>query len=143
MGRDTLQNLYRELSMGEKETELIYVSCAFGRADPSVREKRIELVSKFCAQKMREGFIVFCPLVHNYHILKYGLPIGWQYWEKFNTELLQRCDRLYVLKLEGWENSEGIRAEVAIARSLNIPIDYHEFNLVQKGAPILLKEDSL
>lgn len=125
--------------MNEKKSELIYVSCAFGQDDQSVRELRIDLVSRFCAQKMREGVIVFCPLIHNYHILKYGLPVGWDYWEKFNKELLQRCDRIYVLKLEGWEKSIGIQAEITIARSLNIPIEYQESSLIQKETDSLAK----
>lgn len=117
--------------------ELIYVSCAFGQDDPHVREKRIDLVSRFCAEKMREGIIVFCPLIHNYYILRYGLPIGWSYWEKFNTQLLKRCDRLFVLKLEGWERSEGIQAEVTLARKFNIPIEYHEFDPLKDNASFL------
>ncbi len=114
--------------MDDNEHELIYVACAFGQVDPEIRQQRIESVSRFCAEKMRQGVVVFCPLIHNYHILKYGLPIGWSYWEKFNKELLKRCDRLYVLKLEDWEKSIGIQAEVAIARSFNIPIEYHEYD---------------
>ncbi len=111
------------------QTELVYVACAFGQDDPKIRKLRVESVSYFCAQKMREGIVVFCPLIHNYYILKYGLPIGWTYWEKFNSELLCRSDRLLVLKIEGWENSEGILAEITIARKLKIPIDYHEFDV--------------
>lgn len=127
--------------MNEEKSELIYVSCAFGQADPRVREHRIDLVSRFCAKKMREGIVVFCPLIHNYHILKYGLPIGWDYWEKFNKELLQKCDRLYVLKLEDWENSVGIQAEVSIARKFNIPIEYHEYESEPVEYVTLLEED--
>ncbi|MCH9631798.1 MAG: hypothetical protein S4CHLAM6_01160 [Chlamydiae bacterium] len=126
--------------MSEKASGLIYVSCAFGEEDQSIRELRIELVSRFCAQKMREGVIVFSPLIHNYHILKYGLPIGWDYWEKFNKKLLERCDRLYVLKLKGWEKSIGIQAEIAIARSLDIPIEYQEPGALENETISLTKK---
>lgn len=125
--RILLQKLDLRTFMDEKSNELIYVACAFCQADPEIRQQRIDNVSRFCAEKMRQGVVVFCPLIHNYHILKYGLPIGWSYWEQFNKELLKRCDRLYVLKLEDWEKSVGLQAEVAIARSLNIPIEYHEY----------------
>ncbi len=129
--------------MEEEKSELIYVACAFGQADSGLRKQRIDLVSRFCAEKMREGIVVFCPLIHNYHILKYGLPIGWAYWEKFNKKLLEKCNRLYVLKLEDWENSVGIQAEVAIARKLNIPIEYHEYELSTGDHSELLEEEQL
>ncbi len=109
-------------------TKLVYVACAFQQDDPKIRKERIESVACFCADQMRKGIVVFCPLVHNYGILKYGLPIGWDYWEKFNKVLLARCDKLFVLKLKGWEKSIGLQAEIATARELKIPIEYHEFH---------------
>lgn len=114
--------------MKEQNSELIYVACAFDGPTSTIRQHRIEVASKFCAHKMRQGVIVFCPLVHNYQILKYGLPIGWDYWEKFNSQLLQKCDRLFVLKIEGWEHSTGIQAEISLAREFLIPIEYHDID---------------
>lgn len=97
--------------------------------DSNNRKMRIDSASRFCAQKMREGIVVFCPLIHNYYILQHGLPVGWDYWEKFNKELLKRSDRLYVLKLKGWEQSLGVQAEIALGREYQIPIEYHEFEI--------------
>lgn len=113
--------------MEKNRAELVYVSCAFMESDVNIRKLRIDLASRFCAQKMREGVVVFCPLIHNYCILQHGLPVGWDYWEKFNKELLVRSNKLYVLKLEGWEKSLGVQAEISLARKLQIPIEYHEF----------------
>lgn len=118
--------------MSHNEDDLVYVACAFGENDPTIRELRIDLASCFCAEKMREGIVVFCPLIHNYYILKHGLPVGWDYWERFNSKLLKRADKLFVLKLKGWEKSVGIQAEIALARKYSIPIEYHEFNAPER-----------
>lgn len=110
--------------MKETEEKLTYLACPFNHVDPSVREKRYNLASSYASKLMREGHLVFCPLSHNLPILHYGLPIGWDFWEKFNRSFLERCDRLLVLKLEGWKESIGVQSEIKIAQELNIPIEY-------------------
>ncbi len=105
--------------------ELIYLACPFYHIDIHIRESRVEVASRFASDLMRKGVLVFCPLAHNLAILRYGLPIGWDYWERFDKNFLRRCDRLYVLKLEGWRHSSGVQGEIRIARELNMPIEYH------------------
>ena len=39
-----------------------------------------------------------------------------------NQEALKRCDEIYVLK--GWENSEGTKKEIALAKKLKIKVTY-------------------
>jgi hypothetical protein len=41
-----------------------------------------------------------------------------------NREFLRGCDEIVVLMLDGWEESEGVRAELAIAAELSLPIGY-------------------
>jgi hypothetical protein len=107
-------------------SELIYLACPFNHMDPSTRERRSHAAGRFASKLMRDGMMIFCPLSHHVSILQYGLPVGWDYWEKFNTEFLKKCDKLYVLKLEGWKDSVGVQAEIRLARKLNLPIEYHE-----------------
>lgn len=48
----------------------------------------------------------------------YGLWIG------YDLKILRDCDALVVVKLDGWNNSAGVKAEMDEARSLGIPIIY-------------------
>lgn len=41
--------------------------------------------------------------------------------------LISKCDELWVLKIDGWEQSKGVSAEIEYAESLNIPIKYKEY----------------
>lgn len=38
--------------------------------------------------------------------------------------MISACQRLVVLKLEGWETSTGVTAEIEIAKRKGISVDY-------------------
>ena len=73
---------------------------------------------------MTGGILVFSPLTHNAPLVESGLPRGWQYWKVYDRTLVERCDRLIVLTLSGWDTSEGVRQEIAIAKECGLAIDY-------------------
>lgn len=49
--------------------------------------------------------------------------ISGERWYEYGFELLQRCDRLWVLELTGWRESHGVQREIAIATSRGIPLE--------------------
>jgi hypothetical protein len=57
-------------------------------------------------------------------MVRYGLPDDWKFWSQQDRRLLEACDELWVLTLDGWQQSVGIQAEIAIARELGKPIRY-------------------
>jgi len=52
------------------------------------------------------------------------MPTDWEYWERFDRVMLQQCTELHVLQIEGWYESEGVRAEVCMAEQLGLPVTY-------------------
>ena len=62
---------------------------------------------------------MFAPIIQGHALVPYGLPTSWSYWEPHAKQHIQRCDELVVLTLDGWENSEGAQAEIAIAHALH------------------------
>ena len=38
------------------------------------------------------------------------------------------CKCVLVLKLDGWEESTGVKAEIKIAESLGIPVEYVDYD---------------
>ena len=54
------------------------------------------------------------------------LPTDWNYWKNYLELILPRCDELWVLKMEGWDKSNGVAGEIELAKKLNIPINYLE-----------------
>jgi len=76
---------------------------------------------------MRTGEIIFCPIAHTHPIaVRCELPRGFDYWEKYDREILSRCTKLVVVKMDGWMESRGIACEIAIADQLGLPVQYME-----------------
>ncbi|MCZ2108548.1 MAG: DUF4406 domain-containing protein, partial [Dehalococcoidia bacterium] len=42
---------------------------------------------------------------------------SWQEWAAMNDEMIDFCDEVYVLGIEGWQESKGIAHEIAYARA--------------------------
>jgi len=66
--------------------------------------------------------MVFSPIAHSHPLTRYGLPTDWTFWRRYDRAHMERCDELAVLMLDGWRESKGVRAEMAIARELNMPV---------------------
>lgn len=71
------------------------------------------------------GIMVYSPIIHNHPIAKLtNNPTDFHYWKDFDLSMLQRCDQLLVLDAPGWENSFGVKEEIAFAKTHKIPIKH-------------------
>jgi len=73
---------------------------------------------------MRDRRPVFSPIAHSVPIARFGLPTTWDYWEAVDRRHLEVCDEVVVLTLPGWQESQGVQAELRIAAALGKPIRY-------------------
>ena len=101
---------------------MIYLASPYTHADAAVRQKRFEAACRAAARLMRQGTIVFSPIAHSVPIAEHGLPLDWQFWQRNDRRLLEACDEVAVLVLDGWEQSVGVQAEMRIATELGKPI---------------------
>ena len=111
--------------MSEK---LIYLASPYSNPNPAVSERRFIAVCHYAADLMRAGYMVFSPIAHTHPIAKYGLPKDWAFWSRCDRVLLERCDELWVVQMDGWDTSIGVQAEIAIAKELGKPVLYLEVN---------------
>lgn len=51
-----------------------------------------------------------------------ALPGDWAYWGDYSMVMLKKCDVMVVLKIEGWEQSTGVKEEMLIAAENDVPI---------------------
>ena len=100
---------------------MIYLASPYTHADAGVREERFRAACRAAATLMRQGHVVFAPIVHGHPLVAEGLPIEWPWWERFDREHLSRCDEVVVLMLDGWESSAGVQAEIRIAAESGKP----------------------
>ena len=79
---------------------------------------------------MQRGLIIFSPITHSHPIAECSdLPTNWEFWETFDRAYLEASSELIVLKLDGWEESKGVQAEIAIAEELGLSITYLEYKV--------------
>jgi hypothetical protein len=102
----------------------IYLASPYSDPDPAVREQRFVAACRAAAELIRQGKTVFSPIVHGHTICRYGLPLDWRFWERHDRRFLEVCDEVVVLMLDGWRESVGVTAEIAIARELGKPVTF-------------------
>lgn len=104
---------------------MIFVCTPYNHENPAIVEARYDFTVEYIAKRFVEGKFVFSPVVYAHNIVKkHNLPQDWDNWNNFCIEFLKKATEVHVLQQEGWENSKGIKAELEIAKMLNIPIKY-------------------
>ncbi len=113
---------------------MMYLASPYSHVDPAVREQRFTIATRVAAQLIRAGHQVFSPISHSHPIAANGVPSDWTSWEAFDRRMLEACDELVVLMLDGWRESRGVQAEIDLAIEMDLPIRYlrpDEFNVSQ------------
>jgi hypothetical protein len=102
---------------------MIYVASPYSHPDKAVRDARFREVCAFVARMFRDGMTAFSPIAHSHSIAEiYGLPVEFEFWKRFNIDMLRRCDALWIVKMDGWKTSRGIADELELAVSMNLPV---------------------
>ena len=102
---------------------LVYMASPYTHKSARVRHKRFVDVTKAGAKLKEAGFAVVLPITTSVPMVKYsGLKSTWEDWKDNDLEFLSCCDALVVLKLDGWKESIGVKAEMVFADQHLIPI---------------------
>lgn len=106
---------------------MIYLAIPYTHADPAVMDARAEVADHVAALLTRAGYEVYSPISSWHHIAKkYDLPTDHAYWKRLNDNILSICDRLMVIKLDGWEESQGVQDEIEMAEGLCLEIIHED-----------------
>lgn len=107
---------------------MIYLASPYSHPDPRVREQRYFTVCFAAAKMMAAGHHIFSPIAHTHGICEQGTYLGlaypYEFWKKFDEEMLRLCSELWVLRMDGWEESVGIKAEIVYAASIGKSFKY-------------------
>ena len=106
---------------------MIYLATPYTHSDKSIEESRFEEACRIAGRLMAQGLVVFCPIAHTHPIaVRCDLPRGWDYWKKFDQEFIRASEKVVVAKMDSWQESRGVQAEIQIAQSLGIPVEFME-----------------
>jgi len=101
-----------------------YLAVPYSHPDPEIRELRFQLANRIASILMQEGRFIYSPISHSHPIALYGLPKGWDFWQKYDIAFLHLCKKMIIVMLDGWEESVGIKNEIEIMQQMNKPIEY-------------------
>lgn len=102
---------------------LAYLACPYSHPDSAVRKRRLFAANWMASRLLAEGVYVYSPLTHNLPLDQQGTLTGWKNWQTFDLLMVSRCDKVIVMKMDGWQSSEGVLAECRHAQSLGLPIE--------------------
>ncbi len=105
---------------------IIYLASPYSHPDPAMRELRYKQACEVAALLMRDGHLVYSPIAHSHPLTAFGLPANWEFWRPLDEAMLAKCQALVVARLSDWEQSRGVRAELAQARELGLKIGFVE-----------------
>jgi hypothetical protein len=106
---------------------LTYLACPYSHPERAVRVSRFEAANRASAVLMARGEHVYSPISHTHPIAEAGaLPLGWEFWEQYDRIYLGISRKIVVLMLDGWRESKGVIAELAIAKEMSIPVEFIE-----------------
>lgn len=106
---------------------LVYLASPYSHPSPLVKAQRFEAVCRVAGRLMKKGVCVFSPIAHSHPIEQHfedGSPEGHDFWLRQDFAILERASKLMVLKLDGWEASRGVAAEIEFARVNSIPFEF-------------------
>ncbi len=101
----------------------IYLASPYSSRDAKLRAARYKRAVKATATLMERGEVVFCPIAYGHSFEDASnKQFPYEYWIRWSRAILAGAAKLYVLTTEGWDTSVGVREEVTLAHSLNIPV---------------------
>jgi hypothetical protein len=109
---------------------VIYLACPYTDPDPAIRKARFEAATAVAAELIRSGHIVYSPITmtHPIDMVLAGASntLGSDYWVAFDEAFMEMCSEMVVIRLDGWQRSNGIRREISYFTDHKKPIRYRD-----------------
>lgn len=103
---------------------MIYLASPYTDKNPEIQEYRFQAVCYAARRLLTKGIKIFSPVAHSHPISRYGLPGNWEFWEGWDKEFIDACQEIWVLCLDGYKESKGIKGEVEYAKATGKRIVY-------------------
>jgi hypothetical protein len=114
--------------MGPGERRIVYLACPYTHPDPNVRRERFVSATTVAAILIGQGRIIYSPITMTHPIdlllAGDGKTLGSDYWVLFDEAFMDMCAEMFVIQIEGWRDSEGIRREMEYFKSQGKPIRF-------------------
>ena len=96
----------------DSNNKIIFVILPYRDDNTEVTEQRVALAEKYCAKLMMRGFFPVCTTSFGHYLVKrHDVPKSWAYWKDYCKAMIQISKEVHLLKLDGWDTSEGVTEE--------------------------------
>lgn len=122
---------------------MIYLASPYSHPDPDIRRGRAQIAAAVAAELTKRGHQVYSPIAYSTFLCRqYGIsdgcdgidgPNSHEYWLEHGLAMLRGAEQMWVLKLEGWEDSSGIAREMGEASKIGMQVQYIEFGDLPKA----------
>jgi hypothetical protein len=120
--------------MSDSQPKLIYLATPYTSTHSmafmklGIEQTRFEHACIIAARLFREGYHVYSPIAASHGIARHGRLGGdWQTWKSYDERMISLCDELWVAtEMTGWDQSVGVAAEIAFARSIGKPVVFYK-----------------
>lgn len=114
--------------------KLIYLASPYTHKNPDIVERRVAATASVVAHYMLGGFVILSPILHCHHLSKvYDFPGHFQFWMDWDFTLIDHCDEVWVLMLDGWKESTGVNAEIAYCQAKGKTVYYVNKEEIKDG----------
>lgn len=123
-----------------------YLCSPYSHDNPAVRHMRFVEACLAIAWARNKGIYLFSPIAHSHPIAEIcGLPLDAAFWRTYNCRAIASFPSLFVLTIDGWKESIGIKDELREGReqkkklfmlnkkdNSNYSIMPHDFNAIER-----------
>lgn len=108
----------------------VYLASPYTHEDKEVMKQRYLKTMKYILESFEKEpyHTIYSPIVYYHQFAeRFELPRDAEFWRIRNEDMIASCKELRVLKLPGWELSQGINElEIPYAREIKKPIVFVE-----------------
>ena len=89
------------------------------------KQERYEYVARYIASLMNDGKQAYSPVALGHPIVQIAnLPGDFEFWNEHCFGFIDICSEVHILKVDGWNHSDGVSSEIEYAKSINKDIKY-------------------
>lgn len=99
---------------------MIYLASPYSHAKQLVMDTRYEQARQVTEILLKRKLSVFSPIVYGHYMT--GLGIDYRSWQVLNDDMLQLASSMFILTIDGWDKSAGVRYEIERAKAWRKPI---------------------
>lgn len=104
---------------------MIVVSGPYSHSNPDIKQIRVKAIADACVKLFQNGEMCSSPLLAGLSFIEkssHKMPDDYAFWQKFCRSYVEKGHKLYVLDLDGWQESSGVKDEIDCAIKNTIPV---------------------